>query len=234
MAWPKTGWRTSQQRRESRKVNMPIVSKKQAYVLGVKTYLTISVSPKGVFTARIPDNVREILCINDTKVEAATLSACEGEWNRLKREAEAASTTVEKVILYRLSLNDGTKHKGDEDFTFANGYVLGIEVGVYEKTVVALAGGEKRASYAHQESSIPCECISGSFAGSSGLGESARMGHDNVIELPWTEAREKFFCDIAAAMKSMMTRLKSLSTPEKMRALSANGNPRLLLPGDMK
>ena len=213
---------------------MPVISRTTFFVLGVKFKRTTSVLATGIFRMKIPVAVQELLRLQYPHVEAATLDECARKWKAAVKEAEAASSSEKKVILYRLAMNDGTRYQGrDSDFAFGYGYVLGIEVGVFSKRTTELSDGGKRYKYSLVESSIPKEAVSGKFSdGIRNDAEYAARRNDKdsrVVELAWTEKREEFFHAIAMSMCDMMDKLKALSKPKILKALSKKGAPQYLL-----
>lgn len=213
---------------------MPVIQTSTVYVEGAKFKRRVSVLASGMFHITLPPSVTEKLGMVLSYVKASTLDRCERLWQDAVDAVKAARTTKTKVILYRPSFQGILlDEKGDierefDDISFAHGYVIGIEVGVYIRSVRKLADVSIRkksetVSYSFQESTIPRAAVGGKFS-SDLKGKGGR-----TVELVWTQKREEFFVGIVEGMAGMMRQLLEFSKPRKLALLSSKGRSRKLL-----
>lgn len=176
-------------------------------------FLVVNVSPKGIFSAKLPQRVTEILGYD--KVTSDTNEDVLRKFTEAIEEYKSARTTTRKVIAYdfncaakEFTANDGTDHEYHE-MGFVEGLGLSVWAVVCEESVRTMGDDKQRYDYEELPSSIP-DVLRPQARNVNSHREQA----EHIID--WTQDREDFFVRLAGIMQEMIARLKSFEKPDKL------------------
>lgn len=207
---------------------MPIINRESLHFGTLKErpfVRVISVDSKGIFTIKLPEEVKARL--GEREVTAKSREEVIEEFNRVMKEFEATGTKTSKVIVYKFQSsayifrNDRCILRTDA-ISFSQGLVLSLCGEVVTETEITLGDGKKRYEYERLESEIPQSLRFN--------GRVSNGGNKILNQLPWSAAREAWFARMGNSLEDFVLILNNgFGDPKNVDQAIEHGKFPLLL-----